>query len=103
MKTTVAPSPKKIQNFSNRRPELTAQDKPMTPPAEQTIAAEDIPERPTTFELAQLAVILATRRESLRISPAEVVLEAMQVWEAAAQLNLTERHERENCALSNDQ
>jgi hypothetical protein len=31
----------------------------------------------------------------LRIPPAEVVLEAMQVWDAAAKVNLAERQERE--------
>ena len=56
---------------------------------------EDTPERPTTFQLAQLAAILATRPESVRIPPAEVVLEALQVWDAAAKVNLSERQERE--------
>jgi len=57
--------------------------------------AESDPDRPTTFQLAQLAAILATRPDSLRIPPAEVVLEAMQVWDAAAKVNLVERQERE--------
>jgi len=67
--------------------------------AEQTFQTvrpvHDAPERPTTFQLAQLAAILATRPESVRIPPAEVVLEALQVWDAAAKVNLSERQERE--------
>ena len=69
-----------------------------TVPPEQARPAppgESAPDRPTTFQLAQLASILATRPDSLRIPPAEVVLEAMQVWDAAAKVNLAERQERE--------
>jgi hypothetical protein len=57
--------------------------------------AASAPDRPTTFQLAQLAAILATRPDSLRIPPAEVVLEALQVWDAAAKVNLAEQQERE--------
>jgi len=65
------------------------------PEAEPASAGESAPDRPTTFQLAQLAAILATRPDSLRLPPGEVVLEAMQVWDAAAKVNLAERQERE--------
>src|SRR5437867_1246126 len=99
MKRT-APAPastRKFQNF-NDRPAASAPDDPLGGPEARVRSApppEDALERPTTFQLAQLAAILATRPESLRIPPAEVVLEAMQVWEAAAKVNLAERQERE--------
>ena len=71
---------------------------PASSAAEKTQAAppvENVPDRPTTFQLAQLAAILATRPDSVRLPPAEVVLEALQVWDAAAKVNLSERQERE--------
>ncbi len=53
----------------------------------------ELAERPSTFELAQLAATLATRPE--QISPAEVVLEALQLWDAALKARITEKQERE--------
>ncbi len=67
-----------------------------TPPETRAEAeAKETPERPSTFELAQLAAILATRPDSLRISPGEVVAEAMQVWEAAAKVTQADRQEQQ--------
>lgn len=64
--------------------------------AERDSAQEaETAERPTTFQLAQLAATLATRPDSEKIPPNEVVLEALQLWDAALKINTTEKQERE--------
>ncbi len=56
---------------------------------------DETSERPTTFQLAQLAATLATRPDSIRIPPADVVLEAIQLWDAAVKVKLTERQAKD--------
>lgn len=59
---------------------------------------EEMPILPTAFQLAQLAAIIAAQPESAKIPPAEVVLEALQLWDAACSV-LAER-QKEQAAVS---
>ena len=61
-------------------------------------SGEEMPALPTTFQLAQLAAIIAAQPESAKIPPVEVVLEALQLWDAACSV-LAER-QKELAALS---
>lgn len=96
----IATSPERThhQRSNQGRIEASADETDPTAPRNHEVCGgeEEQPlERPTTWQLARLAALLATRPESVRLPPSEVVLEAMQVWDAAAKLMLVERQDRE--------
>ena len=85
----IAQSPRNSVSAAVRQPVKAIIVKPV-----ENLSARE-PARPTTFQLAQLAAILATRPHSAQFPPADVVLEALQLWDAAFKVNLAEKQERE--------
>ena len=76
--------------------EAPALREPATAPMPATFDSERSA-LPTTFQLAHLAALLAAQPESAKIPPAEVALEALQLWDAAQAVLAERENELAGC------